>query len=456
MDRSSEHVAIRLGYGLSAAVPSPSGPDDLLASVARAGVDEDAATMDEVRKNQVRRAELARKRKNGNKNALAALRKLNQKTDEMAQRDFQLRVARAVDDPAGFGERLVQFWADHFTVAGANPVGRLMATSYVNEAIRPHINGKFSDLLLAADTHPSMQIYLNQNTSVGPGSAFAKRNKGSRKLGLNENLAREMIELHSLGVGAEYSQKDVRNLALLLTGLSYFPQSEEIFRPGRAQPGEVTFLGKSYRSQGRPEFDDIREVVNDLAVHPATAQHLARKLAVHFVADEPPQPLVDRLADLYTQSEGDLGAVNAALTESPEVWEHFREKVRQPYDFVVSALRALGVTGEEVMALHPKHVRRRLIIPLTRMGQQWGKPIGPNGWPEDATDWITPQGLAARIEWAMNVPVLFRKKLPDARKLMNAALGDTASEALRWAVPKAETNREGVAIVLASADFNRR
>lgn len=455
-----ELAAIRLGYGLSGQTPPPAGRGDVLASVQRAGPDADGITTADVRKVHSRLSKLAKRRKNGDKAVAAAAtdttRKLRQNLHRLVLEDTQNRYARAVDDPAGFGERLVQFWSDHFTVSGGDVLRLVMASSHVNDAIRPNIGRKFADLMFAAETHPSMLVYLNQNSSVGPNSRMAKRRKRKKQLGLNENLAREMIELHSLGVGADYTQKDVRQLAKLLTGLAYMPRNKDIFHPERAEPGKVTVLGQTYRDDGRPKPDDIRAVIDALARHPATAQHLARKLAIHFISDEPPQDLVDRLAGIYSDTDGDLGAVNAALADAPELAAHFREKVRQPFDYIVASLRGLGVTGEEVMALNPKRVRQWLINPLTGMGQRWGRPVGPDGWPETADEWITPQGLAARIEWAMNVPQRFRKKLPDPREFMQTTLGETASDALQWAVPKAETTRDGVAIVLASVDFNRR
>lgn len=454
-----ELAAIRLGHGLSTQMPPPSGPDEILASVQAAGPDGETITLNQIRKMRSRLAELKRNQKKGGKDdkgASEAVKKERRRANQRAKKEALRRIARAVDDPFGFGERLVQFWADHFTIAGNNIDRRLMAAAYVNEAIRPHISGKFADMLFAAETHPGMLVYLNQDRSVGPNSRLARRKKDERTLGLNENLAREMIELHSLGVGANYSQEDVRQLAKLLTGLVYNPRRDKRFQPNRAEPGAETVLGQSYGGNGPAKLRDIRAVIGDLARHPATAQHLARKLVTHFISDEPPQPMVDRLAAVYTDSDGDLSAVNAALVEAPELETHFRSKVRQPFDFIVTSLRGLGITGEQVMALKPGQAYRWLIQPMTSMGQKWGQPDGPNGWPEAAGNWATPQGLAARIDWAMRIPPKLRPDLPDPRQLLQAALGDTASEALQWAVPKAESAQEGIAIVLASADFNRR
>ncbi|MDP5307700.1 DUF1800 domain-containing protein [Paracoccus spongiarum] len=447
-----ELAAIRLGYGLSAHQSSPASPDQVLASVTEAGPDSDALTTAEAAAlrlkhgEQVRRADAGEGQGDRNRYRDEAMRR--------AERAQRTRLARAAGAPAGFGERLVQFWSDHFTVQGGNPFQTVMAMALVDDAIRPHLGGRFADMMFAAETHPRMLSYLNQDRSFGPNSRVA-RNKTERHLGLNENLAREMIELHSLGVGADYSQTDVRQLAMLLTGLTYDARTGGRFRPGMAEPGAETVLGRRYGG-AEAGMGDIRAVIEDLARHPATAAHLARKIAVHFVADDPPQALVDRLAGIYLESDGDLSALYRDLVEAPELGTHFRQKLRQPFDFVVAALRGLGLGHDEIMAMPDRVVQARLIRPLAGMGQRWGMPRGPDGWPEDATAWATPQGLAARIDWAMRQAPRLLAETPDPRAFLEASLGATASEPLRWAVPKAESAGEGLAIVLASADFNRR
>lgn len=450
-----ELAAIRLGYGLSALVPPPAGPASVLASVEAAAPDRFAITMDKVRAMQGKAADLNSRVRDGDDGARKEGRELRNRVAARANRANLRRVTRALDAPVGFGERLVQFWSDHFTVSGGNAFYRLAAAALVDEAIRPNLGGRFEDMLFAATTHPRMLTYLDQYRSVGPHSAYAERRQG-KKPGLNENLAREMIELHSLGVGAEYTQKDVRQLAELLTGLVYEARNDRIFEPARAEPGAEIVLGRSYGDDSPARLADIRAVTRDLARHPATAQHIARKLAVHFVADDPPQSLLDRLAGIYADSGGELGLVYAELVVAPELAETFRQKVRQPFDFLVASLRALGMRGGDLLAMDSRRTREFLLRAMTPMGQTWGSPRGPDGWPEEAEAWATPQGLAARIDWATRVPGKLQPDLPDPRALMQTALGDTASEALQWAVPKAETRRDGLVIVLASADFNRR
>ena len=455
MPSYAEIAAIRLGFGLSPRLTPPADPAGMAASVAAATrIGPQAVTLDKVRAWQDKGLDLGAAARAGDPAARDRDVAYRRRLGGIYRAAIQNRFARAVDDPSGFGERLVWFWADHFTVTGGTVYWNLMTDAFVQDAIRPHLTGRFADMMLAAEIHPAMVRYLDQDRSVGPNSARARRNP-DKPLGLNENLAREMIELHSLGVGADYSQQDVTQLAELLTGLAYHPRQTGIFRPGQSEPGAETVLGVRYGG-GRASLDDIRGVIADLARHPATARHIARKMAVHFVADDPPQPLVDRLAAVFADTGGDLGAMNLALAEAPELQQQFRQKMRQPFDFLVAALRGLGVDGRQVRDMKPGQLQRLLLQPMTAMGQAWGSPLGPDGWPEDQAAWASPQGLAMRITWALSAPSRLTDPLPDARQLLRAALGDTASEALSWAVPRAESQAEGVALILASADFNRR
>lgn len=443
-----EHAAIRLGYGLSPRVPPAEFPF-LLESVAQA-TQSDGWTTTAATAAHLAFAEVRQARDDGALNPedyRAYVQELEGKRLDVLRN----RIARAAGAPAGLGERLVQFWADHFTVVAQNPTQHLMAAAFVDEAIRPHLNARFGDMLLAAATHPMMLIYLNQNASVGPNSQFARR-RPEKRVGLNENLGREILELHTLGAGADYTQADVRELAELLTGLAYNPRDDRRFRPQVAEPGAETVLGVTY-GDGLPE---IARALNNLAMHPATARHLSRKLATHFAADDPPEALVADLAAVWLDSGGDLGAVIAALVAHPDLAASFGQKTRQPFDFLAAALRALGIGAGEILALERPQVRQHLLVPMQRMGQPFGKARGPDGWPERAGDWITPQLLSARIGWALSTPTRLVEPFPDPRAFLSTALGATASEALARAVPRAESAREGVAIVLASAEFNRR
>lgn len=448
-----ELAAIRLGYGLSPLTPPPADAAAVLASVAATAARPPAVTTTEGLAQQAEALE-ARRRSGDDAASKEAWDAMRAAINDRAEALFQARLAHAAGAPVGFGERLVQFWADHFTVGSGGPPERLLAASFIEEAIRPHVGGRFADLLKAATTHPAMLLYLNQNRSVGPRSVFARRRNGGQ--GLNENLARELLELHTLGVEADYTQQDVRGLAKLLTGLTYSAEGGTMFLPRRAEPGAETVLGKEYGGARPARIEEIHAALEDLAVHPATAQHIARKLAVHFYSDEPDAAMVADLAAAWTRSGGDLMAVYAVLVAHPALAAQFRQKVRQPFDFVAASLRALGVSADAAVAIEPRRSRRWLRAPLNVMGQPLDRVPGPDGWPEEATAWIRPQLLAERIDWAMSAPQRLVEPLPDPRAFVGAALGSTASEGVLWAVPKAESVREGVGIVLASADFNRR
>ncbi len=362
--------------------------------------------------------------------------------------------ARWLDSADGFRERLTRFWADHFTVVGKRPMTRAMAATFVEDAIRPHLTGRFADLLYAAETHPMMLDYLDQFASVGEGSPLAARGRG-----LNENLAREILELHTLGVDGPYTQDDVRQFANLLAGFTHGRRAGVTYQPRRGNPGPEVILGRRYGG-ARPRLEDVREVFEDLATHPATARHIARKLVVHFVSDRPDEAHVAHVAARFAESGGALGAAYAALLEHPAAWEPARRKVKQPFDFIVTALKALGLRGARLAALRSGEIRDGLAVPMALMGQRWERPDGPDGWPEAAARWITPQGLAARIQWAMAVPTMLSERigapLPDPRALVETALGAHAGAQVALAAAAAQTRWEGVGLVLASPGFQRR
>ena len=353
------------------------------------------------------------------------------------------------DDP--FRERLSAFWANHFATRAMGQPHLAAGPAYVDEALRPHLAGRFGDLLKAAVTHPVMLYYLDQNGSVGPNSTVGLRSGR----GLNENLAREVLELHTLGVGAGYGQADVTQFAELLTGLTFSIRNGtgSEFRPGLAEPGAEVVLGRSYGG-GIPQLADIHAALEDLAVHPATAAHLSRKLAAHFVADAPDPGLVAAMTDTWRFSGGDLAAVYRAMLDHPAAWSGFGAKVKPPRDFVASALRALGVSAGELAALGPGQLRKDLIRPLGAMAQGIEGPPGPDGFPDEASAWVQPFGLAQRISWAMAVAARVPERAP--ADFARAALGDAASARLLMAAGAAETRAEGVGLVLASAEFNRR
>lgn len=358
--------------------------------------------------------------------------------------------ARALYGDTPFRERLTRFWGDHFTVVGNPVVLRRLVPHYMEEAIRPHVAGKFSDMLRAVITHPMMLIYLDQSGSFGPNSPAARG-----KRGLNENLARELLELHTMGAGAAYQQADVRQLAELLTGLTASVRSGFTFRKNMAEPDAETVLGKVYGG-GEPRLEDIFAALDDLAVHPDTAVHLARKVAVHFTSDDPDEGMVQDMTAAYLASDGALMSLYEVMLAHSETWSSFGRKVKQPIDFIISSLRALDVPERSFKKLKNNQLNALIRTPLAAMGQPLFRPLGPDGWEEEATHWVTPQGLAARLQWAMGAPSAIYRSLPDPRKFVTDALGGIADDRLLFAAKNAETRREGVGLVLASPGFQRR
>ena len=361
--------------------------------------------------------------------------------------DMQTVLGRATLSERGFRERLVAFWADHFTVSGKNLRGLLSIGAHLDEAIRPNINGQFVDLLKAAILHPAMMLYLDQPSSVGPNS-FAGQRRGR---GLNENLAREVLELHTLGVDSAYSQTDVRQFAELLTGLQIGEDGMN-FNSYASEPLQVEILGKTYR-HGSPQLQDILDFLDDLAAHPVVARHIAHKLAVHFVSNDPDPDLVDAVASAFIGSNGNLHAVYKAMLKHPASSVVERNKVKWPVDFVVSAIRALDI-GEVLMGASMDQLRDAVHTPLMAMGQNLFRPLGPDGWSEDGADWITPPTLTARIEWVAKLAEEYGQDI-DPRELLTEVLGNVSPE-LQIAVIGAETKWEGVALLLVSPEFNRR
>ena len=355
------------------------------------------------------------------------------------------RFTHATTTDAAFLERLVMFWSNHFCVSANKGGLRGIAGAYEREAIRPHILGRFADMLLAVEQHPAMLIYLDNAQSIGPNSRAGL----NRSRGLNENLAREILELHTLGADGGYSQEDVTNLARILTGWTVgtldAPRAELgrfFFAPARHEPGDWTVLGKRYRARGRGTGEDV---LRDLARHPATARRVAVKLARHFVSDTPPAALVQRIESTFLDTGGDLAAVAKALIESPQAWEAPPAKVLPPYDFLVAVARGLG--------LEP---RPQEMLRLTNLlGQPLWRPPAPVGWPDTDDAWAAPSALRERLRIA-EVAARQAGGLADPRLVAEDILGDAMRTPTRQAVARAETREQGVEILIMSPEFQRR
>ena len=370
------------------------------------------------------------------------------------------RLAIAADRP--FVERLVHFWSNHFAVSADKQPLAALAGLYEQEAIRPHVAGNFYDLLLAAVRHPAMILYLDNQASMGPGSTaatFVRRNRG-RELGLNENLAREILELHTLGVDGGYSQADVTEFAKVLTGWSIGgalgeggramarfggdagSPGEFHFRTLMHEPGDKTVLGLRYRERGKEEGEDVLRTV---ALHPSTARHLATKLARHFVADEPPANLVEHLADVYLRSDGELANVYRALIEAEASWREPLAKLKTPHDFVISAYRSLDVVPEDL---------RPITAFLTQAGQRPYAPGSPAGWPDTAASWNGGDALLKRIEFAAAAGRRIGDRI-DPLTRAGEVLGEI-SEHTTMSIRDAANRAQGFALLLASPEFLRR
>ncbi|WP_309629782.1 DUF1800 family protein [Brevundimonas sp.] len=359
---------------------------------------------------------------------------------------FVSRAMHAATTPDGFAERWALFWANLFTASATKFQSAIFLESYEREAIRPHVFGRFETLALAAEQHPAMLLYLDQAQSVGPNSRAGQR----RNAGLNENLAREILELHTVGSDGGYSQADVTEFARALTGWS-IPQPRDgpgaggggfVFRPVVHEPGERTVLGRRYPDAGRAQGEAI---LKDLANRPETARRLSRKLAAHFVADDPDPALVARLEAAWTGSGGDLAAVARVLIAAPEAWSPQPAKVKTPYEFIVSAHRAFGGAPQRVEPLRQA---------LTGMGQpMWGAP-SPEGWPDTAGDWAGPDALVKRLDWARRVGALAQGSDPNV--VAAGALGPRLGERSRTAIARAESRPEAITLFLMSPEFQRR
>jgi uncharacterized protein (DUF1800 family) len=347
----------------------------------------------------------------------------------------------AINAEIGFVERLVWFWSNHFCV---NADGTVMAGAYEREAIRPHVLGRFVDMLLAAEGHPAMLIYLDNVQSTGPNSvAGINQNRG-----LNENLAREILELHTLGVRTVYTQEDVTSFAKVITGWTVLTTAtdphrggEFLYHPRMHEPGAQTVLGKSYRDTG---VEQGRAVLTDLARHPATAKHIATKLARHFIADEPPPALVERLTQRFIETEGDLWQVSKALLAAPESWLPERAKIKRPSEWFVAMRRAAGFSGGRPGPI---------LQGTNRLGEPLWRPPAPKGFSDHNDAWL--DGLAHRLDSANAFAQNTAERL-DPNAVMETGLGPLASPETRQAVARAENKAQALTFVIMAPEFQRR
>lgn len=357
------------------------------------------------------------------------------------------RLQRGIIADCGFTERLVVFWSNHFCISAAKGgVARMWAGSFEREAIRPHVLGRFGDMLRAVEQHPAMLFFLDNQQSLGPDSRAGQ----NRNRGLNENLAREIMELHTLGVGGGYSQDDVTSLARIITGWTYAGRQGQLGAPGTFvfnanahQPGAQRVMGKIYEASGVAQGE---AVLADIARHPSTAKFIATKFVRHFVADDPPPALVARLADVFVKSDGDLKTLATALLDSDEAWKAPLTKVRSPYEFLVATGRLLAqIPGDP----------GRYLNGLNVLGQPLWSPAGPNGFPDSNAVWAAPEGMKLRLDISAQIASRLAEGI-DPRDLLELVAADAASEETRRTVERAESRQQALALLLMSPEFQRR
>jgi uncharacterized protein (DUF1800 family) len=374
-----------------------------------------------------------------------------QQAQNVIQKTFRAealaRLQRAVLADCGFAERLVVFWSNHFCIsASKGALARMWAGAFEREAIRPHVLGRFSDMLQAVEQHPAMLFFLDNQQSLGPDSRAGQ----NRKRGLNENLAREIMELHTLGVGGGYTQEDVTSLARIITGWTFAGRQRQLGEPGSFafnanahEPGPQTLLGKVYDADGVAQGE---AALADIARHPSTAKFVATKFVRHFVADEPPPALVARLQEVFTSTDGDLRAMTVALVESDVAWNAPLTKLRSPYEFLVAAGRALTHVPDEP-GLY--------LGALNTLGQPLWSPAGPNGFADSNAAWAAPEGMKLRLDISAQIASRAGNTI-DSRDLLELVAGDMASEETRQTVERAESKQQALALLLMSPEFQRR
>jgi uncharacterized protein (DUF1800 family) len=429
MDSSPQLAMIRFGWGRRGAEALPADPHAWLADQLRAP---DRAPFGEM------------------PDAAACLAALQQDRQDkpppgqgsvgpLFRADAEAQLGWLLETDAPFRERLVWFWANHFTVSRRQGGTAAVAGAFVREAIRPHVTGRFEDMLLAVMHHPAMLLYLDNVASIGPDSDVGQR----QNRGLNENLARECLELHTVSPAAGYTQQDVTNFANVLTGWSIelkTPPAGFLFRPHAHEPGSWAVMGRAFPDG---EAGGIA-ALHFLANHPSTHRFLATKLVRHFVADTPPEPAVRRIEGVLRDTGGDLGAASAALIDLPEAWQPLT-KLRTPMDYAVAVLRAVDL---------PQDKRPDLLGGLGGLGQPLFNAPLPNGWGDTAADWAAPEAMMRRIDWCYGVTA--RAGALDPNQLAQAALGPLLRPATVTAMQHAGSRRDALTLALASPEFQRR
>lgn len=362
------------------------------------------------------------------------------------QKEMAERFKVVVSSQKSVLERFVLFWSNHFTVSfkGKPHLAPIMG-AFEREAIRPHILGNFADMLTAVTQHPAMLIYLDNIQSIGPNSRAGKK----RQKGLNENLAREILELHTLGVNGGYTQDDVIGLAKILTGWMLTPPrlggGGFQYIDWAHEPGAHKLLGKAYSEKGLKQG---MSALNDLSMHTSTARFLATKLARHFISDTPPEHCIKKLETAYLKSGGNLREVYNALIVMPEAWSDELPKIKKPYEMIIASFRMTKANPNPSTFEH-------VLKSLTLFDQAPFQAPSPAGWSDKADDWLSPNAMLNRVEWCHAFAQAIRPKGNPA-ELAKAIFADKIDKQTLFWINQAPTPEDGLALILASPTWQRR
>ncbi|MDE8349202.1 MAG: DUF1800 domain-containing protein [Acidocella sp.] len=451
MNRMAALAEIRFGLGLTPGQPGETDPksalkaqlqgsDPALASNTFANLPRGVDGIDALRDDAVtRKAMLA--------SGTPLKGNFKPKSRQMFEADVAAQMGWATTTTASFRERLVWFWTNHFTVSIYQNQTAALVGPMIREAIRPYVTGNFTDMVLAVERHPAMLRYLANDASFGPNSRAGLRTHR----GLNENLGRECMELHTVGLKAGYSQADVTSMANILTGWSTAPSSQTgdptgfIYRPFAHEPGAQTVMGQTYTGGEEAGI----AALTYLSKYPTTYDLIAGKLATHFISDNPAPLDIAHLAGILRETGGDLGAVSAALVDLPAAWQPLT-KLKTPLEYIVSTIRAAPPP--------PKQPPVNYVGVAAQLGQPiWGAPL-PNGWPDVAANWDGSDALLARINWAFGYSGRFEAGADGVQPADIAAssLGPLLKPATNNAMALAGSRREAVTLLFASPEFQRR
>lgn len=373
---------------------------------------------------------------------LTDLRKSAQNQSKKLTHDI---IQQAITTTLPLQARLHDFFANHFSVSNTNSYMRALSPTLECEAIAPHLTGSFADMLVAVTQHPAMLYYLNNESSIGPNSKIGLRRK---KRGLNENLGREILELHTLGVNADYTQKDVQSLSKALTGWTIGGKKPNeplgfLFKKNAHEPGNKALLGKTYPAAKNNTHEQAENMLVDLALHEETAKHVSYKLAKHFISDQPPADLVNKMSARWLSTKGHIPSVMKVMIAHPLSWSTKAQKFKTPREFLISICRAC-----QLEATKPNFVKTLVIL-----GQAPYASGSPAGFGDSTQDWASASAMMNRIEWAEHIAGQVNTMPLDAAKI---ALGNLISPLTAAQIRRAESKRQSLALLFMSPEFLRR